>query len=129
MSNSTLDYFETYREKNKELHEARQLLYDLNSSVVSAKSAITELQSEIYAMRKIITMMIDNNLDPVEVKLTTEPSDRKESLWEITDSKESKMSTVFSGVVTAWAPMTATSVTSIAPHTSAITYPTLPSIP
>lgn len=78
----TLEYFESYRQKKKDLLEAIKENQIILERLTRQKDVILGLENEIAAMKKIITVMIDNDMDPVQAKLTTNTEDRTSSLWE-----------------------------------------------
>lgn len=80
--NSTLEYLDCYRQKRQELKDAIKLEQDLQFQIETQRSVISGLKKEVTGMRKLITYMIDNDMDPVEAQLRTESEDRKESFWE-----------------------------------------------
>jgi hypothetical protein len=81
MSETTLKYFEEYRSKIKYIKQCTAELSDLERQVEKKRGDIWTLTEEVRGMQRIITMMIDNDMDPVEVKLITEPNDRNKSFW------------------------------------------------
>jgi len=85
-------YIKQYREKLRELNRVEEGVNSLRREIDSlsqemAQRRITHgsLLSEITAMRKVISVMIDEDVDHVEAKLKVEPSDMINTIW--TDSE------------------------------------------
>ena len=81
MTQLTLDYFEEYRNKVKELSVVSKELEQIERSLAKKRNEIMQCQQDIVAMRHIITMMIETGMDPVEIKLSTDPLERSKSMW------------------------------------------------
>jgi predicted RNase H-like nuclease (RuvC/YqgF family) len=77
----SLDYFEEYREKLREIKSLEKQISDLHAQMHSKRSMVNTLSSEIESMRRIITVMIDRGMDPVEAKLKTDDEEREANLW------------------------------------------------
>lgn len=78
---SVEEYLEFYRKKRNELKTAILAEQEIKDQLDYQIKTINNLQKEIIGMRKLITYMIDNDMDPVEAQLKTDFEDRKESLW------------------------------------------------
>ena len=81
----TLEYFEEYRNKISAVAELQTEIDLLKNRIGELRKNSTSLSREIEGMRRIITVMIDHGMDPVEAKLRTDPSDRMDSLWDWKD--------------------------------------------
>lgn len=81
-----LDYFELYRQKKKEHQDIVEEIARMRNAMEKQKSESQKLASEIRSMKKIITTMIDQDMDPVEVKLRNDIPSMLDSLWEDHDS-------------------------------------------
>ena len=80
-SDPSLDYFEQYREKIREIKVLEEQVSNLQEQINSRRSNIKSLNTEVNGMRRIITVMIDQGMDPVEAKLRTDDDDRQDNLW------------------------------------------------
>lgn len=78
----SLDYFEQYREKKKQLAELTNEHRDLRTILDQKRAEARVLENEISSMKRIITTMIDHGVDHVEAKLMNDPSDLKDSMWD-----------------------------------------------
>jgi hypothetical protein len=99
MSNATLDYFEEYRGKIAELHRLSQQLEIIKQDHHKKLSDITTISDEIYGMKQIISVMIDNGWDPVEAKLRIEGESRQNTLWQ-TIGVDSRVMRTQNGLIT-----------------------------
>ena len=81
----TVEYFEEYRNKISAMAELHTEMDLLKNRIDKLQKNSTSLSREIEGMRRIITVMIDQGMDPVEVKLRTDPSDRMDSMWDWKD--------------------------------------------
>lgn len=81
----TMDYFEKYRSKKKEMANLGSEISDLRNLIDRKKTEANSLAVEIRSMRRIITTMIDEGMDPVEVKMRNDLSDLTQSLWDYED--------------------------------------------
>jgi len=84
-NDTTLEYFKEYRAKISEMKELQQEADRLKDMVDLIRKKSVNLSREIEGMRHIITVMIDQGMDPVEAKLRTEPAERTESMWDWRD--------------------------------------------
>lgn len=82
MSSPITDYFEEYRQKRKELSEIDNEIKDLRSKMDSLRDRSSLISKELSGMRRIITVMVETGMDPVEAKLKNEISNLSESLWD-----------------------------------------------
>jgi len=80
-SDPTMDYFEEYRQKIREIKVLQKEMHELQELVSCKRSMIESLGREVDGMRRIITVMIDRGMDPVEAKLKTDTEDRREDIW------------------------------------------------
>jgi hypothetical protein len=80
------EYFEQYRSKKASLAAMKDQLTDLECAVSDKKNQIANLKTELESMRKIITAMIEQGVDPTEVRLrgTEELSD---DIWETSETE------------------------------------------
>ena len=81
----TLEYFEEYRNKISAMAELHTEMDLLKNRIDELRKNSASLSREIEGMRRIITVMIDQGMDPVEAKLRTDPSDRMDSMWDWKD--------------------------------------------
>jgi hypothetical protein len=82
----TMDgYFKEYKEKLDALESIKKQHNEIHSRARRELSQIREkydkTTNEINNMRKVITLMLDKGLDPVEAKLTVENYPNNETLW------------------------------------------------
>lgn len=85
-NNHTMDgYVREYREKLQSLEKIRDQHAEIHTRAERELSQIREkyekTSKEINNMRKVITIMLDKGIDPVEAKLTAENYPNVESLW------------------------------------------------
>lgn len=81
MTEEILFYFELYRKKIQELEEIRIIDQKLRDDIIDAQQKNYSLSIEIDQMQRLITYMIDNDIDPVEAKLKTDDIDRQKNYW------------------------------------------------
>jgi len=81
MNSLTDEYFQTYRDKIAECELLRQEIRNIEKIIYNKNDTVRSLEEEINAMRQLITIMIDNDWDPVEAKLKTEAVDRMRNMW------------------------------------------------
>lgn len=81
-NNPTLDYFEEYRKKKRELESLADEHQRIKTVADEIRTKARNLEEEIASMKRIMTLMIDNGIDPVEAKLKTEPSSLVDSFWD-----------------------------------------------
>lgn len=62
-------YFEQYRQTKGRIKELRRELKASQERSIEIQDKCDKLSAEIYAMQRIITLMVDNGWDPVETKL------------------------------------------------------------
>lgn len=109
MTDPTLDYFEQYRNKLRTLEESKSNIARLRGEIDRAIDACKKINSEISSMRRIITLMVDTGMDPVEAKLRHDPSDLLESMWEPIDVLDDSITiTTYPSSSTKWSSGTAT---------------------
>jgi len=82
MSNPTLEYFEEYRRKKDELKEIESMAVELRRKMDDLRSQSSDIRKELDGMRKIIAVMIETGMEPVEVKMKHEISELSDTLWE-----------------------------------------------
>jgi len=82
MEDPTLDYFERYRRVVNEKKEIEVELISLEERVKEKKRSIGKLSNDIDEMRRLITLMIETGMDPVEARMKTDPWERTSSMWE-----------------------------------------------
>ena len=88
MSNPILDFFEEYRSKMQQADAMKMNMDRAESQLIDYRNKYLAIDRELNEYRRIITVMIDNDWDPVEAKLKTDENDRQSSLWDVknTDS-------------------------------------------
>lgn len=85
----TLDgYFQEYRNKLQELDSVKQMHREMHIQAEQKLSQIRQKYDktfkEINDMRKVISLIVDKGLDPVEAKLTVENYPDMGSIWATT---------------------------------------------
>lgn len=78
----TLDYFEEYRAKKRELDALADEYARLKNIAEKTRIKARNLEQEISSMKRIMTIMIDDGIDPVEAKLKNDPSTLVDSIWD-----------------------------------------------
>lgn len=63
------EFFEEYRRKRAALADKQNEMYALEASARAMRTEICELNQELDQMRRVITAMIEGDLDPVQAKL------------------------------------------------------------
>jgi hypothetical protein len=81
MNQQTIDYLQDYRKKTADLALLKSQIHVLEQDLMNKNHQVQDMLYEIDSMRKIITLMIDNDWDPVETKLRSEPSERQKNHW------------------------------------------------
>lgn len=80
------EYFAQYQKRLNELDRlvkrTEELKEEFNDRMMSQMEQRNYLNSELNAMRHIITYMLDHGCDPVEAKLTLTEDNRDENVWE-----------------------------------------------
>ena len=79
--NPSEEYFIEYRNLLKLKNEKEKYLDNLHQLAQKTTSEIANIKKEIIDMQKIITIMIDQGRDPVDIKLSTDYKDRRDNLW------------------------------------------------
>lgn len=82
MTEETLLYFELYRKKLQELEDNKLIGANLRDNLMVVQEKSNTLLSEIDQMQRLITYMIDNDIDLVEAKLKTDDNDRQRNHWQ-----------------------------------------------
>jgi DNA-binding protein YbaB len=82
MSNPTLDYFEEYRKKKEELKEIDSKISELRKQADALRTRSSSIKADLEGMKKIITVMVETGMEPVEVKLKHELSELQQSFWD-----------------------------------------------
>lgn len=80
-ANLTLDYFEKYRKQKQHVHELEKKFKEKHAQLMDLQLEIEKERSYAINMQGVITIMIENNCDPVEAKLRQE-SFEAGTLWE-----------------------------------------------
>lgn len=79
-------YFNQYRSKMCELETtiktSEQVRKEYKQAIDECTDRLNDLNTELHAMRSIITYMLDHGCDPVEAKLVLTDDNRSENLWE-----------------------------------------------
>lgn len=81
MTNDTLDYFDEYRQKIQEKVRLQSKERDLTMELERIRAMRSQINDDLVGMQRLITVMIENNWDPVEAKLKTDSADRQRSFW------------------------------------------------
>jgi chromosome segregation ATPase len=81
MEKDMLDYFEKYRQTKTNLAATVAKIEDLRAQANAHRSKAAELEKDLMAMKRIISVMIEENIDPIEAKLRTSPDDRIDTIW------------------------------------------------
>jgi hypothetical protein len=86
LSYDTITFFEQYKNK---VHELKTLKDQIRKIQTSAQDEIDKLSSDVISlekdclsMRKIITSVLENDIDSVEARLTDDPTIIKSTLWQ-----------------------------------------------
>lgn len=74
-------YFKEYRRKLNEVKQIRVEHRDLSNQVVMMADKLTHAERELHGMKRVISKMIDEDLDPVEAKLSIDDSDEA-GIWQ-----------------------------------------------
>lgn len=80
MTEESLKYFQQYRDMIKHQISIIEQIKWTRELLEQLRGQSTSLSNEIEGMKRIITYMIDNDLDPVEAKLKMDEKD-KNSYW------------------------------------------------
>jgi hypothetical protein len=88
MNDAILDYFKEYRQTRQDLDDISRQMKTVRASMDELTAKAHAVQKELDGMRKIITVMVETGMDPVEAKLKNDVSDLSSSLWvdTLTDS-------------------------------------------
>ena len=120
---STLEYFEQYRQKRMELERLKKSYTSILGQMDDIRKKSDKLSNEISSMQSIITYMIDHGMDPVEAKLKTESYERVVNLWSesmITNTGSISITGALSGLST----MTGATGAVGSNHYPTVSYPT-----
>lgn len=78
------DYFDMYRQKITEITdlktEMKKIYEETESTLDRLRSKINKAEQEVVNMRRVISKMIDNNIDDIEARLRLNENDTP-SLW------------------------------------------------
>lgn len=80
MTKESLDYFQQYRKMIQEQQSIQEQIKDMQESISRLSKQSNHISSEIIAMKRIMTYMIDNGVDPVEAKLKIDENN-KDTHW------------------------------------------------
>ncbi len=94
MSDPTLDYFESYRKKLKELQDVEIENHNIRQAMDENRAKGIKIQHEINSMRKTITVMIEHGVDPVMAKLKTTEDDHVISIWDTLGNEYDVITTI-----------------------------------
>lgn len=81
MEKEMLDYFEKYRQTRDKLATTVAKIEDLKLQAAGRRSEAFELEKDLMAMKRVISVMIEENIDPIEAKLRTLPDDKVDTIW------------------------------------------------
>ena len=85
LSESTIDYFEQYKQKALEIKSLKDQLRDLQKQqqidIDTLSKHIISLEQESLGMRRVITSVLENDVDSVEARLTDDPNITRSNLW------------------------------------------------
>lgn len=121
-ADSMLDYFERYRQKKQELKDLTEEVLKTRALMEKKQKECQKMAAEIRSMQKIITAMIDGDMDPVEVKLRNDIPLMTDSLWDGENSvllDEVTLSIAggtMAGAIGATGALGATSTLTMSPH-------------
>lgn len=82
------DYFEEYRRKKAAHVVLESQIRELEGEMMAKRIEMSDLRSELETMRKIITAIIDQGIDPTEARLRG-TDDINDSLWGSDDINDS----------------------------------------
>ena len=88
MTNTVLEYFEEYRQKISEVERLENKERELGLEVDKIRRMRGQLRQDLLSMQRLITVMIENDWDPVEAKLKTESEERQRSFWDVRSDAE-----------------------------------------
>jgi chromosome segregation ATPase len=103
------DYFEQYRRKQKDLRSLKNQMEELELAVSNKRNQMSDLKRELEIMRRIITAVIDQDIDPTEARLRG-TDDLFEDMWDVDTKITGAIGTDYgqsillnSGLDTSWA--------------------------
>lgn len=86
LSESTIDYFYQYRQKAKTIKDLKNHIREIQQQhqeqVNLLYNQVQSLEIDITSMRRIITTVLENDVDSVEARLTHDPNVLDSNLWQ-----------------------------------------------
>ena len=74
-------YLNEYRKKLEEVKKIRVAYNEIAEELNAMTCNLNNAESELYGMKRVISKMIDEDLDPIEAKLSIDDSDDA-SIWQ-----------------------------------------------
>jgi len=85
LSETTIDYFELYKQKALEIKSLKNKARSMQQQYMSEMNELTErissLEQESLGMRRIITQVLEDDIDSVEARLTNDKIDST-NMWQ-----------------------------------------------
>jgi hypothetical protein len=82
---SMQEYFENYRKLKDSARELSDTINEQDLQIAVQRDRLHSMYRDISSMRKVITEMIENDLDPVEVTMRNDISELNGNLWRSDD--------------------------------------------
>ena len=82
MSQTMLEYFEKYRQKKNDMESINALVQDSRKQLNDLQIQLNQLSIEISGMQRVISTAIDKDIDPAEVVIRFDLSERSNNLWD-----------------------------------------------
>lgn len=79
-SELTEKYLNEYRKKLKNVQQIKTVHKENENKYYQSSSNLNMAEAELTAMRRVISKMIDENIDPIEAQLSIDESD-KFNIW------------------------------------------------
>lgn len=74
-------YFKEYRKKLEEVKQIRVKHQGMMDELSSMSEKLTNAERDLHGMKRVISKMIDEDLDPIEAKLSIDDADDA-SIWQ-----------------------------------------------
>ena len=87
-------YFQEYRNKLNLLNEARAEHKNAHVEMLKTMSKVEKINNEINDMRRVITLIVEKGLDPVEARLSINDADEN-SIWDRDQYEVSVSSSIY----------------------------------
>lgn len=99
-SELTEKYLNEYRKKLKNVQQIKTVHKENENKYYQSSSNLNMAEAELTAMRRVISKMIDENIDPIEAQLSIDESD-KFNIWNSSvDTMSPSMSIGLSSITT-----------------------------